>query len=138
MKPKAPLTEYNAGAPMDRVAIDIMVMFPTSTKGYRYFLVIGDTFTKWIEAYGIPDQSARTVADVVIRKFISRFETPFEIHSDQGKTFESNLFQDVCKLLEINKTRTTPYPLSSRPTGWLGDSIKLSRIWLHHMWTNDN
>ena len=112
-KPKAPLGEYNVGSPMDRVALDIMGPFPTSNKGNRYVLVVGDTFTKWVEAYGIPDQSARTVADVVVHEFISRFGTPLELHSDQGKTFESNLFQSVCKLLEITKTRTTPYHPSS-------------------------
>ena len=85
-KPNAPLGEYNVGSPMDRVALDIMGPFPTSNKGNRYVLVVGDTFTKWIEAYGIPDQTARTVADVVVHEFISRFGTPLELHSDQGKT----------------------------------------------------
>ena len=112
-KPRAPLGEYNVGAPMDRVALDIMGPFPVSDKGNRYVLVVGDQFTKWIEAYAIPDQSALTVANVVVHEFISRFGTPLEIHSDQGKTFESNLFQSVCKLLDISKTRTTPYHPSS-------------------------
>ena len=31
------------------------------------------------------------------------------IHTDQGVQFESNLFQEVCRLLQIQKTRTTPY-----------------------------
>ena len=34
-----------------------------------------------------------------------------EIHSDQGKNFESSLFAKICKLFEIKKTRTT----SNRP-----------------------
>ena len=87
--------------------------FPTSSKGNRYVLVIGNTFTKWIEAYAIPDQTANTVAEVVVKEFIARFGTPLEIHTDQGKNFESTLFQDICKLLEISKTRTTPYPPAS-------------------------
>ncbi|VDH98718.1 Hypothetical predicted protein [Mytilus galloprovincialis] len=31
-----------------------------------------------------------------------------ELHSDQGRQFESRLFQSICKFLEIDKTRTTP------------------------------
>ena len=62
-KPRAPLGEYTSGSPMDRVAMDIMGPFPTSSKGNRYVLVIGDTFTKWIEAYAIPDQTANTVVE---------------------------------------------------------------------------
>ena len=108
-KPRAPLGEYSSGSPMDRVAMDIMGPFPTSSTGNRYVLVIGDTFTKWVEAYAIPDQTASTIADVVVKEFIARFGTPLEIHTDQGKNFESALFQDICRLLEITKTRTTPY-----------------------------
>lgn len=31
-----------------------------------------------------------------------------EIHSDQGRNFESALFAEICKFLGMNKTRTTP------------------------------
>ena len=31
------------------------------------------------------------------------------MHSDQGRQFESELLSEVCKLLNIRKTRTTPY-----------------------------
>ena len=34
---------------------------------------------------------------------------PRELHSDQGTNFESNLMAEVCRLLGIHKTRTTPY-----------------------------
>ena len=36
-----------------------------------------------------------------------------EIHSDQGRQFESSLFKEMCGLLGIDKTRTTAfYPAS--------------------------
>ena len=111
--PRAPLGEYNAGAPMDRIAVDIMGPFPKSTNGNVNVLVVGDTFTKWIEAYAIPDQTSKTVAHKFVTEFVSRFGTPLELHTDQGRNFESSLFQEVCRLLEITKTRTTPYHPSS-------------------------
>ena len=49
--------------------MDILGPFPISAKGNRYVLVIGDTFTKWIEAYAIADQTAPTIANVVVREF---------------------------------------------------------------------
>ena len=33
----------------------------------------------------------------------------FYVHSDQGRQFESELVSEVCKLLGIHKSRTTPY-----------------------------
>ncbi|KAK3894240.1 hypothetical protein Pcinc_002002 [Petrolisthes cinctipes] len=67
-----------------------------------------DYFTKWLEAYAIPDQEAATVAQVLVDQFFCRFGMPQELHSDQGRNFESAVFCESCKLLGIKKTRTTP------------------------------
>ena len=40
-------------------------------------------------------------------EFISRFSVPMQLHSDQGRNFESIVFSKMCKLLRIDKTRTT-------------------------------
>ena len=72
-------------------------------------LVITYYFTKWVEAYALPDETAETVAEALVNDFVSRYGTPVSIHSDQGRNFESTLFQEVCRLLGIRKTRTTAY-----------------------------
>ena len=105
-KQKAALCNYHAENPMDMVHIDILRPFPVSDNGNRYILMLVDQFTKWLEAYPLPDQTAVTVARAV-DNFISRFGCPMVIHTDQGRNFESDLFKAVCTLLEISKTRTT-------------------------------
>ena len=40
-------------------------------------------------------------------QFFSRFGVPGELHSNQGRNFESSVFREVCTLLGIHKTRTT-------------------------------
>ena len=52
---------------------------------------------------------ARTVAKIIVEEVIVRFGVPCFIHRDQSHQFESNLFKEMCVLLGIEKTRTTPY-----------------------------
>ncbi|TKJ32064.1 MAG: hypothetical protein CEE38_23710, partial [Planctomycetes bacterium B3_Pla] len=106
---KAKMRKFPVGAPMERIAMDIMGPLPRSTRGNKYILVVGDYFTKWIEAYALPNQEAKTVADVLTREFFSHYGTPMEIHADQGRNFESAIFQEVCKIFDIRKTRTTAF-----------------------------
>ncbi len=97
------------GAPLDRVALDIVGPLPETENGNNYIVVISDYFTKWVEAHALPDQTAITVADKLVNEFICRFGTPRQIHSDQGRNFESALFAELCQLLGSEKTRTVPY-----------------------------
>ena len=40
---------------------------------------------------------------------ICRYGAPERIHTDQDGNFESSLFQEVCRFLGIEKTRTSAY-----------------------------
>ena len=108
-KRRAPLQGVITGYPMQMVAVDITGPFPRTTNGNSYILVVSDYFTRWAEAYAIPNQEAATVADKLVEEFFCRFSIPEQLHSDQGRQFESNLMQEICKLLNIYKSRTTPY-----------------------------
>ena len=93
----------------ENIAIDMYGPLPETARGNSKILVITCYFTKWVEAYALPDETAETVAEALVNDFVSRYGTPVSIHSDQGRNFESTLFQEVCRLLGIRKTRTTAY-----------------------------
>ena len=107
--PRAPMQIVGASRPMERIATDILGELPVTDKGNRYILVVSDYYTKWTEAFPMPNMEARTVADIIVREVVSRFGVPYIIHSDQGRQYESQLFLEMCKVLHIKKTRTTPY-----------------------------
>ena len=107
-KSRGPMKQYGAGSPFERIAMDICGPFPLSKCVNKYVLVDMGYFSKWPEVYPIPNQEATTIADVFVKSWVSRFGTPVELHSDQGRNFESAVFQEMCKLLGIHKTRTTP------------------------------
>ena len=93
---------------MQLVAVDIMGPFPVTSNGNQYILVAGDYFTRWMEAYAIPNQEAETAARKLTEMFF-RFSPPEQLHSDQGRQFEGRLIAQICKMLGISKTRTSPY-----------------------------
>eukprot|EP00731_Ephydatia_muelleri_P033930 Em0042g9a len=45
----------------------------------------------------------------LVDEMFCRFSPPEQLHSDQGRQFESDLVKEICELLQIRKTRTTPY-----------------------------
>lgn len=105
----AALQSYVCGAPLDSLLLDFLRPFPTSVNNNKYILVITDQFTKWVESFAVQDQTSETTAKKLVVEFIARFGAPFEIHTDQGRNFQSDLFKSVCKLFGVTQTRTTPY-----------------------------
>jgi hypothetical protein len=57
----------------------------------RRELVAMDYFTKWPEVYAILNQEASTIAETLVTNFFCRSGIPRELHSDQGRNFESQL-----------------------------------------------
>jgi len=64
--------------------LDLMGPFPESSAGNKYVIVLVDSFSKWVEAYPIPNIEAKTVAEKVVMEFFSRFGVPHTIKSDRG------------------------------------------------------
>jgi hypothetical protein len=109
VKPKAPLGAMPSGATLDRLSTDIVGPFPESNEGNRYILVVSDHFTKWVEVFEVPNQTATTCAEKILNEVIARFGCPYDLHSDQGRNYVSNIFVELCKLLDICKTRSSAY-----------------------------
>ena len=70
-KPKAPMIQYNVGAPLERVAVYIMGLFPRTENGNKYIMVVGDYFSKWMQAFAIRQLDAVTVARKLVDQFVT-------------------------------------------------------------------
>ncbi|MCG8045677.1 MAG: DDE-type integrase/transposase/recombinase, partial [Candidatus Thiodiazotropha endolucinida] len=105
----APMQVVRSGFPMERLAMDILGELPMTERGNKYILVISDYFTKWTESFPMANMEAKTCAAILVQEVITRFGVPNKIHSDQGRQFEIRLFAELCEMLQIEKTRTTPY-----------------------------
>jgi hypothetical protein len=103
------MQKYTVGEPMERVALDVSGPWPLSESGNKYILVVTDHLTRWSEAFPIPDQEAKTIAEVFITQFVARFGAPRLVHTDQGRNFEAKLFKEMCKMMGVKKTHTMPF-----------------------------
>ena len=106
---KAPLHLEIPSIRMERVSFDIVIPGGISERGFRYILVLIDFFTKFANAIPLKDHKAETVAKALWSGWIKTFGCPRRFHSDRGAEFEGTVIQQLCKLLEITKTRTTPF-----------------------------
>ena len=106
---RAEMRRYDVGLPMEEVAIDLMGPFPESDEGNKYVLVVVDSFSKWMEAYPIPNIEARTVAEKLVLEFFSRFGVPVQVKTDRGRQFECELFKHMCLLLDVEHRMSTPF-----------------------------
>ena len=105
---RPPLRNLLAFKPLERLAIDFLKL-DRGRGGYEDVLVMTDSFTKFAQAVPCHDQTAPTVAKVLRDHWFMRYGVPLQLHSDQGRNFESDLIRETCELYGVRKTRTSPY-----------------------------
>jgi hypothetical protein len=104
--------------PMQRVGVDVLGPWPMPASGNRFIIIYQDYFSKWVEIFAARNHTAYVVAEILVKEIISRYGIMEKLHSDQGREFESQLYQEVCRLWNIKKTRTSPY------TAWSNGQVE--------------
>ena len=99
--------------PMELVHVDYVGMEVTVAAKekpvVKNVLVVVDHFTHYVQAFVMKNHTARTTARVLYNNFFSVFSFPQKLLSDQGTEFTGDVIATMCKLLGIEKIRTTPY-----------------------------
>ena len=75
----------------------------------RNVMVMQDHFSKYVVAYVVKDQMARTAAETLRNGYFGLFGAPAYLISDQGKAFMGHLISNLCELYGVQKLRTSPY-----------------------------
>ena len=71
------------------------------SQGYKYLLVMIDTFTGWIEGFPTRTEKAEEVVKKLLHEIIPRFGLPQSLQSDNGTSFTSKVTQGVSKALGV-------------------------------------
>jgi len=81
---------------------------PLSAKGNTWILVLTDHYPVG-RCSGYSRCNSPTVARALDQNVFCYLELPEQIHTDQGAQFQSQLMGDLCRIWEVNQSRTTPY-----------------------------
>ena len=105
--PKAPLLPmHEPEYLLQFIAMDIQYM-PEDDNGFKYVLLIGDLFTKYVEAVPLWDQSAISFVTALNEKWILHHGCPSYLLSDQASNVYGKAVREVCKAFGIEKTRSS-------------------------------
>jgi len=74
------LAPVTAQYPFQILGMDILGSLPTTKRGNRSIILFTDYYTKWVEAYAIPNEEAITIANKMIKGIICRHGAPILHH----------------------------------------------------------
>lgn len=83
---RTPLTPIPVSGPFDQVGVDV-IQFPKSYAGNQYAVVFVDYLTKWPEVFATKDQTALTIAKLLVEHVVSHHGVPGQLLSDRGAAF---------------------------------------------------
>ena len=103
------LAPVTAQHPFHILGMDILTSLPVTARGNRSIILFTDYYTKWVEAYAMPNEEAITVATRFIKGVLCRHGAPVITISDRGTQFTSDVYKEVSEMLGIKMRMTTTY-----------------------------
>ncbi|CAA9999123.1 unnamed protein product, partial [Nesidiocoris tenuis] len=74
--------------PLDTVCVDYLGPYPATTMGYRYILVMVDSFTRLVRLYPTSSATSQQALSAV-KNYVREMGTPHKVLSDNGTHFRS-------------------------------------------------
>ena len=111
--PVAPMKPLTCSGPGELLHVDFTSIEETvplkEEPVIKNVLVLQDHSSKYIVAYVVKDQTARTATETLRNRYFRLFGAPAYLISDQGKAFMGHIITHLCDLYGMQKLRTSPY-----------------------------
>ncbi len=104
----APIQQELMGAQFDLVVFDVIGPLPINGNGNRFIITMIDYFSKWAEAYALPNHRAETVAECIVNRWIAHHGIPLRIHLDNAPEFRGHVIRQLKLMLSMKGTFKIP------------------------------
>ncbi len=101
------LQSFEANGPGDRYCIDLVGPYPRTKRGKKYILTVVDAYTRYLTAIALPEKTATNVSRALIEEVFFKIGCGRSLISDLGTEFQNRILDDICRLLGVQKLRTT-------------------------------
>jgi len=96
-------------APWSHISIDHVGPLPVTARGNLHILVAKCRFTKYVEAWAVPDTDAITTVKYLLNGIICRYGIPNVILSDNGPGFVSELNEAFLYEIGVKHITSSPH-----------------------------
>ena len=104
------MSSFETSYPMEIVHMDFLLIGSKRDPNKEInVLVVTDHFTRYAQAFVTTSQTALVVAQTLYKEYFVHYGWPEKLHSDQAGNFESKVIEELCKIAQVQKIRTTPY-----------------------------
>ncbi|KAL4154100.1 hypothetical protein QTP88_001933 [Uroleucon formosanum] len=93
----------------ERISLDVVGSLPVIELGNTHILTMQDELTRYALAVALASTGATTVSRALVECCVCIFGIPTSILTDCGTNFLSGVFKAMCKLLDKDKSKTTPW-----------------------------
>src|SRR6266481_841389 len=95
--------------PFQRISIDCVGPLPCTERHNKYIVVVTDYLTRWPEAFAVENIQAPVIARLLVEEIMCRYGAPYQLLSDRGTNFMSQLVSETCKIINTRKLNTSSY-----------------------------
>ncbi len=107
--PRQKLQHAQVNKPFQMIGIDVAGPMTRTKDGNLYIIAATCYFSKYAITKATKDFTAYTTAKFIFEDIICKYGHVEIILTDQGRNFEADLIKELCKLLGVEKLRTTSY-----------------------------
>ena len=122
-EPKTQQGSLVAQQPLKLLCIDF-TKADIAKGGKENILILTDAFSKYNQTFVTTNQKALTVSKILVEKWFSVYGIPARIHSDQGRSLDSKIISNICKMYGVKQSTTTSYyPCGNSQCEWFNRTL---------------